>query len=312
MRFGDANTNERECHAILDRAIECGINFVDTADVYGPGGLSEVIIGNWFSQTGIRREIILATKFRFGRGASSESASATRPRILQDCEASLRRLRTDYIDLYQIHMQDIDTPEEETLRALDDLIRQGKIRHIGCSNYAAYRLIDSLWLSRAKGLPSYVTFQGQYNLIERSIEREHVPACKAHGIGIIAWRPLAAGILGRLYRRGQKPHRGTRNQREPEFSRRVSASRSRSVLRAADAVAGEIGATVAQVSLAWLLHKPGVSGVALGIRTIEQLADSIGATALVLTESQMMALDKASGFDAGYPYDMIQRVQGRW
>src|SRR5262249_1452755 len=160
---------------ILERALEAGVNFVDTADVYGPDGLSERVIGNWFEKSGKRDQGVLATKMRFRLRSGPNGTGPSRPRLVRAREGGLEPPRPDRIDLYQIHMQDIDPPEEETLRALDDLVRAGKVLYLGCSNYAAYRLVDSLWLSRSRGLERFVALQAQYSLIERALEREHVP-----------------------------------------------------------------------------------------------------------------------------------------
>src|SRR3954468_15181499 len=174
MTFGEADeksfmhkagSDEATAHAVLDRAVAAGINFVDTADVYGQDGLSERVLGNWLVSRGTRDKIVLATKFRFTMGEGANKSGASRYRIIKCCEDSLRRLKTDRIDLYQVHMQDITVPEDETLRALDDLVSAGKVLYLGCSNYAAYRLVDSLWQSKTRNLSRYVTMQMQYNLL---------------------------------------------------------------------------------------------------------------------------------------------------
>src|SRR5439155_24044740 len=159
--------------------------------VYGQDGLSERVVGSWLQASGRRDEVVVATKFRFRMSEGPNGSGASRYRILRACDASLRRLQTDRIDLYQIHMQDADTPEEETLRALDDLVRAGKVLYLGCSNYAAYRLTDSMWLSRTLGLERFVALQAQYSLVVRDLEREHVPLCEKFGLGILPWSPLA-------------------------------------------------------------------------------------------------------------------------
>src|SRR4029079_2819300 len=212
MTFGEADeksfmhkagSDEATAHAVLDRAVAAGINFVDTADIYGQDGLSERVLGNWLVARGARDKIVLATKFRFTMGEGPNRSGVSHSRIMKCCEDSLRRLRTDRIDLYQIHMQDITVPEDETLRALDDLVRAGKILYTGCSNYAAYRLVDSLWTSRTNHLATFVTLQAQYSLISRDLEREHVPLCRAHGLGILPWSPLGGGFLTGKFQRGQ-------------------------------------------------------------------------------------------------------------
>src|SRR5689334_595448 len=219
MTFGEADeksfmhkagADEATSHALINRALDGGINFIDTADVYGQDGLSERVVGSWLAASGARDRLVLATKFRFTMGDTANKSGASRYRIIKCCEDSLRRLRTDRIDLYQIHMQDITVREEETLRALDDLVRAGKVLYIGCSNYAAYRLMNSLWLSRHNRWASYVTLQAQYSLLVRDLEREHVPLCREEGLGILPWSPLAGGFLTGKFERDQRPAAGTR------------------------------------------------------------------------------------------------------
>src|SRR3569623_378899 len=204
MKYGDADeksfmhkvgSDEATAHAVLDRAVAAGINFNDTADVYGQDGLSERVLGSWLAARGNRDKIVLATKFRFTMGDGPKKSGASRYRILNCCDDSLRRLKTDRIDLYQIHMQDITVPEEETLRALDDLVSAGKVQYIGCSYYAAYRLMNSLWLSKTNSWAKFVTLQAQYSLVVRVFEREHIPLCRTEGLGVLPWSPLAGGFL---------------------------------------------------------------------------------------------------------------------
>jgi len=321
MTFGEADeqsfmhgvsADEKTSHAILDRALEAGINFIDTADVYGQDGLSERVVGKWLADSGKRDEIVLATKFRFRMHDGPNGTGASRYRIVRTVEESLKRLGTDRIDLYQIHLQDRDVPEDEILRALDDLVRAGKVLYLGASNYAAYRLTDSLWTSRTERLERFVSLQAQYSLMVRDLEREHVPLCEAHGLGILPWSPLAAGFLTGKYRREEKPPAGARLA---AWSSRFSGydnERGWRTLDAVRAVAKETGATPAQVSLAWLLGKPTVSSVIFGARSVKQLEDDLGAAELELSHAQMLRLDEASAPELGYPYEMIRRVQGRW
>lgn len=318
MTFGEADTTsmmhgigspEDEVGRILERCLDAGVNFIDTADIYGQDGLSERVLGRWFARTGHRDRVILATKFRFGmpygRGGS-------RRHILRACDESLRRLGTDRIDLYQIHMQDLDTPEEETLRALDDLVRAGKVLYIGCSNYAAWRLGDALATAKAHGLHRYVSMQMQYNLVERGIEREHVPLGAAHGVGILPWSPLAGGFLSAKYDPGHPPPDGTRLAAWKDRVAGFDNPRCRSILDALRAVATAHGTTPAAVALAWLLRKPGVSSVIFGARTVAQLEANLAALSVGLGADDMAALDQASAFELGYPYTFIQRIAGRW
>ena len=321
MTFGEANEtsfmhqvgcDEPTAHAIMSRALDRGIDFFDTADVYGNDGLTEKVIGRWFAREKRRDEVVLATKFRFRMGKGPNDTGASRLRIVRAVEESLRRLQTDRIDLYQIHMQDLDTPEEETLRALDDLVRAGKVLYLGASNYAAYRLTDSLWLSRAHNLERFVALQAQYSLVERGLEREHVPLCEKFGLGILPWSPLAGGFLSGKYRKDAPPPAGTRLDKWKDRLATFDTPRNWQILDAVGAVAGELGATFAEVSLAWLLAQPTVTSVIFGARTLAQLDDNLKAAALVLPTAARERLDQASGFPLGYPYDFMARVQGRW
>jgi aryl-alcohol dehydrogenase-like predicted oxidoreductase len=237
---------------------------------------------------------------------------ASRRRVIEACEASLRRLNTDYIDLYQIHMQDNDTPEHETLRALDDLVRAGKVRYVGCSNYAAYRLVDSLWLSRTQNLERYVSLQAQYSLVERNLEREHVPLCDKFGLGILPWSPLAGGFLTGKYQRGEEPPEGSRFAKMRSRWDGVTSERNWKVVETLRSIATEHEATPAQVALNWLMHKPRVTSVIFGARTVEQLDDNLAAAELELPASALQTLDEASAPDFGYPYGFLKMVNGRW
>ena len=321
MTFGEADeksfmhkvgSDEDTAHAVLDRAVDQGINFVDTADVYGQDGLSERVLGNWFENRKSRDKIVLATKFRFTMGDGPNRSGASRYRIVKCCEDSLRRLKTDRIDLYQIHMQDITVPEEETLRALDDLVRSGKVNYIGCSNYAAYRLMNSQWLAKTNHLASYVTLQAQYSLLVRDLEREHVPLCRDQGLGILPWSPLAGGFLSGKFEKGKPPQGGTRLGEKAERFAKYDLDRNWKIIDAVRAVAGEISSTPSAVSLAWLLAKPQVTSVIFGARTIEQLDANLAASDLELSVNHLKVLDDASAFDLGYPYAFIQATQSIW
>jgi aryl-alcohol dehydrogenase-like predicted oxidoreductase len=321
MTFGEADetsfmhklgSSEATAHAVIDRALEKGINFIDTADVYGQDGLSERVIGNWFAATKKRDQIVLASKFRFTMGDGPNKSGASRYRIVKCCEDSLRRLKTDRIDLYQVHMQDITTPEEETLRALDDLVRAGKVLYIGCSNYTAYRLMSSLRYAESAHLSRYVTLQAQYSLIVRDIEREHVPLCREEGLGILPWTPLAGGFLTGKFEQGKPPAAGTRLGEKQQRYAEYDKPRNWNILAAVKEIAAEVSSTPAAVSLAWLLAKPQVSSVIFGARTVEQLEANLPGADLELSAAQVAKLDQASAFDVGYPYTFMQQVQGSW
>jgi aryl-alcohol dehydrogenase-like predicted oxidoreductase len=321
MTFGEADeksfmhkvgSDERESYAVLDRAIEGGINFVDTADVYGQDGLSERVFGAWMAERKNRDRVVVATKGRFRMNPGPNGTGASRMRIARAIDASLKRLQTDRIDLYQIHMQDLRTPEEELVRALDDAARAGKIVYFGASNYAAYRLMESLWVSDKRGLDRFVTLQAQYSLASRALEREHVPLCAKFGLGILPWSPLASGLLSGKYHRGQAPPEGTRFAQWKDRYKSFDNDRNWTIVEALAAVAGELSKSPSQVALAWLLARPAVSSVIFGARTVAQLEDNLGAAELDLPPDAISRLDAASAPDLGYPYDFIKGIDGAW
>jgi aryl-alcohol dehydrogenase-like predicted oxidoreductase len=318
MTFGEADEksfmhkagcDEATSFSIMSKALELGINFIDTADVYGQDGLSERVVGAWLRNTSSRDRVVLATKFRFRMGEGPNSSGASRYRIVKCVEDSLRRLGTDRIDLYQIHMQDAETPEEETLRALDDLVRSGKVLYLGCSNYAAYRLTDSLWTSRVQHLEHFVTMQMQYSLVSRDLEREHVPLAKKFQVGILAWSPLAAGFLSGKYSKGQSAPAGSRMAQWKERFATVDNPRNWRILEAVQAVAKQHQTHETAVALAWLLQHPWVSSAIFGVRSVAQLEQTVASVALKLTAEDVRRLDEASRFEMGYPYDFISRIQ---
>jgi aryl-alcohol dehydrogenase-like predicted oxidoreductase len=319
MTFGEADassfmhkagSDEATAFAVLDRAVAAGVNFIDTADVYGQDGLSERVLGAWLAAHGNRDKLVIATKFRFAMGDGANKSGGSRYRIVKCCDDSLRRLKTDRIDLYQIHAQDLTVSEDETLRALDDLVRVGKVNYIGCSNYAAYRLANSLWLAKTEHRARFVTLQAQYSLVVREIEREHVPLCRTEGLGILPWSPLASGFLTGKFERGKAPGADTRLGLGDRM-KRFDNDRNWNTLAAVRAVADEINATPAAVSLAWLLAKPQVSSVIFGARNVEQLDANLAAADLELAPKHVELLDKASAFPLGYPYDFIG-ANGVW
>ncbi len=321
MTFGEADeksmmhkvsSNEEESFAILDRALEAGINFVDTADVYGQDGLSERVFGKWLASRSARDRVVVASKGRFRMAAGPNGTGASRMRILRAIDASLTRLGTDRIDLYQIHMQDLRTPEEELMRALDDATRAGKIVYFGASNYAAYRLMESLWVADKRNLNRFVTLQAQYSLATRALEREHVPLCKKFGLGILPWSPLAGGLLSGKYRRNQAPPEGSRLAQWKTRYESFNTDRNWTIVEALASVAHDLGKTPSQVALAWLLARPVVSSVIFGARTLAQLEDNLGASELELSADAITRLDAASAPDLGYPYDMMKNVDGGW
>lgn len=321
MTFGEADeqsfmhkvgSDEKEAFAVLDRALEAGINFVDTADVYGQDGLSERVFGAWLAARSARERVVVATKGRFRMAPGPNGTGASRMRITRAIDASLKRLGTDRIDLYQIHMQDLRTPEEELVRALDDAARAGNIVYFGASNYAAYRLMESLWVSDKRGMDRFVTLQAQYSLATRTLEREHVPACTKFGLGILPWSPLASGLLTGKYRRGQAPPEGSRLAQWKERYKGFDTDRNWTIVEALEGVAKELAKPESQVALAWLLSKPVVSSVIFGARTLGQLDENLGAAELELPAEALARLDAASAPELGYPYDFMKGIDGAW
>jgi aryl-alcohol dehydrogenase-like predicted oxidoreductase len=321
MTFGEADeksfmhqvgSSEDESFQVLDRAREHGINFIDTADVYGQDGLSERVLGKWLAARKVREQTVLASKGRFRTSDGPNGTGTSRMRILRALDASLSRLGTDRIDLYQIHMQDLRTPEEELLRALDDAITAGKIVYVGCSNYAAYRLMESLWTSDKRHLNRFVTLQAQYNLVTRDLEREHVPLCARHGLGILPWSPLAAGLLTGKYRKNQAPPAGSRLEKWKDRYKSFDNERNWRVVDALVSVAEEVERPASQVALAWLLAQRAVSSVIFGARNVVQLDENVGAAELTLSDAQLSRLEQASAFELGYPYDFMKNIDGAW
>ena len=312
MTFGEGTSgfmkgvtsDDAEGRRVLDAALDAGIDTIDTANVYAEGR-SEELLGQWLK--GKRDRVVLATKCRFptSGAATSHEIGLSRQSILRNCEASLRRLQTDHVDLYQVHMQDGRVPIEETLSALDDLVRQGKVRYTGCSNYTGYRLTESLWKAEARGLERFASLQLQWSLAARDAERELVPAARAFGLGLLAWSPLARGFLSGKYVRGQPPPAGARLAEWKDTWKRMDTPQSWAVLEAVQAVAAARGATASAVALAWLLERPELTTIIVGARTVAQLEQNLVALQLRLTPAERAALDAASTPAWGYPYDFI-------
>ena len=321
MTFGEADeksmmhkvgTPETESLALMSRALEAGVNFWDTANVYGQDGLSERVIGKWFAETRKRHDVVLATKCRFGMGPGPNDRGASRLHIKRALEDSLRRLGTDYVDLYQIHMQDAQTPEDEVVAAMDELVREGKIHYFGASNYAAYRLVESLWASDRRGLSRFVTLQAQYNLLERSLEFEHIPALRRFGLGLLPWSPLAGGFLSGKYRRGAAAPADSRLGIKSQRFEGVDKEANWKILDVLLEVAKEVEASPAAVALAWILKQPTVSSVIIGVRTAAQLDDNLRAAELQLPEGALAKLTAASAPTLHYPYAFLKNIDGRW
>lgn len=290
-------TDEATGGQVMDAFLEAGGNFIDTADVYSfwaknnPGGVSEQIIGRWMKERGNRHKVVLATKVRGRMEPGPNGEGLSRARIIYACEQSLRRLQTDYIDLYQTHRNDDETPIEETMEALDTLVRQGKVRYLGCSNYSAWKLMQALWASDKRGIARFESIQPHYNLIHRAeFERELSEVCRAYGIGVIPYSPLAAGFLTGKYRRD----RALVGERVGGIQRRYANERGWNALDALLAAAAETGATPTAVALAWLLARPGMTAPIIGANTVAQLNDSLAVSDLKLSAEQVARINAAA------------------
>jgi aryl-alcohol dehydrogenase-like predicted oxidoreductase len=290
MLFGE-QTDEAEALAIIDRALDAGLNFLDTANIYNRGR-SEEIIGRALRLNGRRARVVLATKVHGTMDAHDPNAGGTsRRHIVEQCEASLRRLQTDVIDLYQLHRPMSTIPIDETLRALDDLVRSGKVRYLGTSTFGAWQLMESLWVSRELGLNRVVCEQPPYHLLDRRIERELVPMAQTYGLALIPWSPLAGGFLSGKYRRGEGPPPGSRLGQHTEGQDPHFTDAAFKVLEVVQALAHERGATPGQVALAWVAQQPGVTSPIIGPRTLAQLEDCLGAVDVRLTAEDRERLD---------------------
>lgn len=295
--WGDSDV--AEASRLIDICLEAGINLFDTADVYS-GGLAEEILGQ--ALTGRRDEVLISTKATFRMGKGPNQLGSSRYHLVRSCEASLRRLKTDYIDIYTMHGFDAQTPVEETLRALDDLVQSGKVRYIGCSNFSGWHLMKSLAVSEKYGWSRYVAHQAYYSLVAREYEWELMPLALDQNVATVVWSPLAGGYLTGKVRRNQPPPEGSRQHllkgQEPPIVEEMLYD----VVEAMDEVAEETGKSLAQIALNWLLQRPTVASIIIGARNETQLQQNLGAFGWTLSEEQMAKLDAASDMDPLYPY----------
>lgn len=282
--------DEQTSIAVINQALDLGVNFIDTADTYDKGN-SEICVGK--AVKGKRQEVIIATKFSRPMGDGPNEKGGSRYYIMKAVEDSLKRLRTDYIDLYQMHIYDNETPIEETLRALDDLIKAGKVRYIGCSTFMPWQICEALWISRVNNLHSFVTEQPRYSLIDRTVEAELVPFCQKYGIGIIPFSPLAGGFLTGKYHKGEEPSSDFRLSRPSQLYARIFADENWDKLAKWEAFARERGHTVGELAIAWLLSKPYVSTVIAGARKVEQVSANVAAVDWQLTAEEVAEVETA-------------------
>jgi aryl-alcohol dehydrogenase-like predicted oxidoreductase len=295
MQFG-WSSDEQTAHTIMNEAVDLGCNFFDTADVYSrwvegnPGGVSEQIIGNWLAMRNVSREkLIIATKVRGAMGEGPNDQGLSRYHIMNSVEASLRRLQTDYIDLYQVHWPDEETPLEETMETLSDLVRSGKVRYVGCSNYPAWLLAKSLWISDVKGLARFDSLQPHYSLVHRAeFERELQPLCLDQGIGVIPYSPLAGGFLTGKYRRDADLPDSTRAD---GVRKRYMNEQGFAAVDKLEEIGRQHDATIAQTAIAWILANPAVSSAIIGANSLAQLRDTIKGADIELTVEEKESLD---------------------
>jgi len=297
------NVGQAAADELVKASFEAGINFYDTADVYADGE-SETTLGQSFRNLGIaRKDVILASKVYSRMGSGRNDVGASRKHIMDGIEASLKRLKTDYLDLYQIHANDTATPLEETLRALDDLVKQGKVRYIGVSNWQAWKIAKALGVSEMKNLNRFASLQAYYSIAGRDLERELAPLLLEEKVGLMVWSPLAGGLLSGRF---------TRDNQNPEGSRRtdfdfpiVDKERTWNIIDVLKPIAEAHDCSPARVSLAWLLSKPVVTSVVIGAKRLEQLHDNLAAAELVLTADEIRQLDEVSALPAEYPGWML-------
>jgi aryl-alcohol dehydrogenase-like predicted oxidoreductase len=299
MQFG-WTADEETSYEVLNATFEAGINFLDTADVYSrwvegnSGGEAEAIIGKWIKKFNIPRDqLVIATKVKGQMSDDPSDKGLAGDRIKRCVEASLKRLQIETIDLYQAHSMDEEVPVEETLRAFDDLVQQGKVRYIGCSNYPAWRLMEALWTSDKHGLARYDCLQPHYNLVHRAeFERELAPVCETYGIGVIPYSPLAAGFLTGKYRQGQEAPADARGKNSPRIMSYMTEDKNWTLLDEMEKMGKERGgASISQIALAWQLSDPLITSPIIGPRNMEQFEDNIGAAGLRLTEEEKARLD---------------------
>lgn len=300
MTFGHG-ADEVEAKRIVDLAFDAGVNFFDTANTYG-NGESEVLLGK--ALQGRRREAIVATKFFNPTGPGPNDSGMSRVHIMLAIEDSLRRLQMDYVDIYYIHHVDAQTPLEEMLRALDDLVRQGKVRYIACSNYEAWRMMEALWISDTKGWARFECYQPQYSLVVRDIEEEIIPVCQLKGLGVVVWSPLGGGFLTGKYKPGERTATGTRSAEGWAYPQRYFAANADETLAELLKVAQELGRSPAQVANRWVIEQPAITSAIIGARTVEQARDNFLTGSWQMPADALQRLNQVSHLPRRYPRSM--------
>lgn len=307
MTFG-RGTDEAESKRMVDMALDHGVNFFDTANTYG-FGQSEVMLGK--ALQGRRDETVVATKFFNPMGPGPNDSGMSRYHIMQAVEASLQRLQMDHIDIYYIHHVDTQTPLEEMLHALDNLVHQGKVRYIACSNYEAWRLMEALWISDSKDLARFVCYQPQYSLVVRDIEEEIIPVCQLKGLGVVPWSPLAGGFLTGKYRPGDRTVEGARSTEGWGYPEPYFAPSADDTLALLLETAEKLDKSPAQVALRWLLQQPAVSSTIVGARTVKHFEDNLGAAGWEMSPEVHARLEEVSRLPMRYPRLMEANMDER-
>ncbi len=307
MTFGHG-ADETESQRMVHLAWDAGVNFFDTANSYGEGE-SETILGK--ALKGRRREAVVATKFFNPMGKGPNDSGMSRVHIMQAIDDSLKRLQMDYVDIYYIHHVDTQTPLEEMLRALDDLVHQGKVRYTACSNYQAWRLSEALGISERLNLAQFACYQPLYNLVVRDIEQELVPLCEHKGLGIVVWSPLAGGFLSGKYKPEERMQAGTRSEEGWAFPQRYFAQNADETLQTLLEVSDELGRSPAQVALRWVLEQPTITSAIVGARHAEHLQNNLGAAGWKLEGAELHKLNKVSYLPDRYPEAMEKNMHER-
>jgi aryl-alcohol dehydrogenase-like predicted oxidoreductase len=307
MTFGHG-TDQAEADRIVDLAFDAGVNFFDTANSYG-GGQSEFILGK--ALKGRRKDAIVATKVFNPMGTGPNDSGMSRVHILRALEESLTRLQTDYVDIYYIHHVDSQTPLEEMLRAFDDLVRQGKVRYIACSNYEAWRLMEAIWISEAKGWARFACYQPQYSLVVRDIEQEVIPVCQLKGLGVVVWSPLSGGFLSGKYQPGQRSVAGARSEERWAYPQPYFAANADETLAVLLDVAKELNRSAAQIALRWVLEQPAITSAIIGARTVAQARDNFLAGGWRLPAAALDRLTQVSALPHRYPRSMQENMHER-
>ncbi|WP_026560305.1 aldo/keto reductase [Bacillus sp. J37] len=306
MTFGK-EVNEEDSINMIHRFLDQGGNFIDTADVY-VGGESEKIVGKAIKER--RSEVVLATKVRMRVGPHPNDFGYSRRRIMEGIDQSLKRLNTDYLDLYQLHVWDHLTPIEETIRTLDDLVSSGKVRYIGCSNFLAWQMMKALSYSDFQNMVRFISIQPQYSLINREMDREILPLCKEENVGIIPWAPIGGGFLTGKYRKGESPNSGRLSNGVGESSWENRANEKNfAILEAVQGIAHSLDKTPAQVALRWLLQKEEITSPIFGASSLEQFEENMGSIGWELTEEQWNQLDEISKLPSEYPTRFLEKFK---